>query len=155
MSKIGRPSEYMECYPEQIYTLMTQGKLDCQICMILDISRDTFYRWINEKSEFKEAHDRGLMACEAWWCDKGQSGMDGKIKGFSFNAWIAFMNNKFKWAKNALTDPAQLTQNINIGSVNILQQKSREDLLSYISTLSDKHQEVLDVQFTKQDNKPA
>lgn len=128
--KAGRPTVYQDTYPTELVELMTTGALDCNICAHWDISRDTFYRWLNEKPELRAAHNRGLEKCEAWWVSKGMAGMDGAVKGFSFNAWIAFMNNKFKWAKNAADSGT--TNNIQIGNINLLQNKSKDDLVEYI-----------------------
>lgn len=154
----GRPPlhPYQETYPDKLREWMAEGALDCNICTRWHISRNTFYRWLREKPELNEAHEEGLMACEAWWVEWGMKGMQGTIKGFSFNAWIAFMNNKFKWAKNALTDPSNITNNnITIGNMNVLNQLPRQDLIDKIKLLGNKHQDTLDVQYTElneQDN---
>ena len=152
---VGKPPKhpYKDTYPEELIKMMTDGALDCNICVKWKISRDCFYRWLREKSELNEAHEEGKMACEAWWVEWGMKGMKGDIKGFSFNAWIAFMNNKFKWAKNALTDPAQVT-NISIGNISVLNQLPREDLIEKIKLLGNKHLDVIDVEYITQSSKP-
>ena len=150
IKKAGKPpiNPYQDDYPEQLKVMMADGALDCNICTKWSISRDTFYRWIRENPKLKEAHDVGLMACESWWVDWGMQGMRGDIKGFSFNAWIAFMNNKFKWAKNALTDPSNVTNNISItGNINVLNQLPREDLISQIQMLGNKNKDILNLEY--------
>jgi hypothetical protein len=137
--------KYQTNMPTKLVQLMADGKLDYQVCALWDISRDTFYRWINEKSEFKDAYEIGLPKCEAWWTEWGMKGMKGEIKGFSFNAWIAFMNNKFKWAKNTQLEQ-QGTTNISIGNMNVLNQMSRESLIKDVQSLLEIHKDVINVE---------
>lgn len=140
--------EYVQSHPEQLLVLMGEGKLDCQIYAHFKICKDTYYQWINEHPEFRKAHDIGLPQCEAWWIQWGMRGMQGQIKGFNFNSWIAFMNNKFKWAKNALQDgPTGNTTNISINNMNVLNQKPKEDLISFIETMALKHKDIIDLEF--------
>lgn len=129
---VGRPSIYKpEEHPQQLLELMATGAKDCDVYAKWDISKDTFYRWLREHPEFKEAYEKGLPKAQSVWEDVGKQGMMGHIKGFNFNAWIAFMNNKFGWTPK---NQEGTTNNINIGNVNVFQSKSKEELIDYIST---------------------
>jgi hypothetical protein len=140
-------TRYKEAYSKELVDRMAEGMLDCEICSKWRISRNTFYRWIREHDEFREAFEVGSMCCETWWAEWGKKGMRGEIKGFSFNAWIAFMNNKFKWAKNALTDPGNVTNNIMIGNIQVNNQLPRQDLIEKIKLIGNKHSDILNVEY--------
>jgi len=140
----GSYRKYKEEYADQMYKLMSsEGALDCHLCKKFKISGKTFYKWLDEIEEFKEAHEKGLPACEAWWVDKGMEGMQGKVKGFNAMTWIMFMNNKFKWSRNS---GEQGNQTININQVNVLQDKSREGLINYIRKSIENNKDVIDVE---------
>ena len=139
----GRPSKYKKDMPEQLIELMSQGKLDVQIYAAWGISKDTFYSWLNENKELKEAHEIGLAKCEAFYAAAAQQALaDRDDKGFKY--FIAIMNNKFGWEKGA-PKAEGTTNNIQIGNVNLLQQKSRTDLLDYVKTAIERNQDVLNV----------
>lgn len=143
--KRGRPPLYQDTYPDELVELMARGHLDVQIYAKWDVSKDTFYRWLNEKEELKEAHDRGMAKCESFYITKAQQAMDEKDdKGFKY--YISLMNNKFGWEKGSKGDGGT-TNHIQIGSLNVLQQKSRTDLLDYIKTTIDRHSDIIDVKF--------
>lgn len=136
-------------HPINLVELMKQGRLDVQIYAEWDICKDTFYTWINEHEEFKEAHNRGMAKCESWYIDKAQQAMNDKDdKGFKY--YISLMNNKFGWEKGSKGDGN--TTNITVGTMNVLQQKSRVDLLDYIETTLSKHKDIIDVQCTEYKN---
>lgn len=141
---MARPPKYNETYPEDLVKLMEQGMLNCEIYAKWGIHKDTFYQWINTHKEFKEAYDIGLAKCEAWWVARGRDGVSTG-KGFGFNPWIAIMNNKFGWAQGSRQGEGT-TNNITIGSVNLLANQSNPQLLDYIKTMTLKHQDIIDIQ---------
>ena len=116
---VGRPAKYKDSFPTELVTLMAQGYTDARICAHWGISRQTFYRWREDKDEFKVAHNRGLERAEAWWEEFGLAGMTGKIPKFNATIYLAFMNNKFNWSRGDRRDGG--TQNIHIGSMQVLQ----------------------------------
>ncbi len=129
--------------PDQLIEMMSVGKLDVQIYAEWGVSKDTFYTWLNEYKDLKEAHEIGLAKCEAWYASAAQRALEDRDdKGFKY--FIAIMNNKFGWEKGPPKSEGT-TNNIQIGNVNLLQQKSRVDLLDYVKTAIEKHQDVLNV----------
>lgn len=109
---------------------MAEGALDCEIAAKWDISRDTFYRWKREYPEFKEAHEKGLVKCEAWWLKNARAMLSGELTGkHSFNAFIAIVNNKFGWKDK---ESVVTNNQINISNINVLQTKSPTELLEFI-----------------------
>lgn len=145
----GSFRQYKAEYPDRMTKLMQQGALDCQIAADLKISNSTFYRWLDEIPDFRDAYDLGQPACEAWWIERGLEGMQGKLKKFNCTAWIAFMNNKFKWIKANTPDT---TQTININQMNVLTDKSREGLIKYLTKAVESNQDIVDVKLIEDNN---
>lgn len=149
--KRGRPSKYknglvteptyVESHPQKLLELMAQGYLDCQIFAYFNVCKDTFYRWLNEHDDFRQAYDIGLPKCEAYWVKRIQDRFEaGDDKGFKY--CISIMNNKFNWGKE---ESRATNQSITIGNINVLQQKSRGDLLEYIQDALIRNKDVIDV----------
>jgi hypothetical protein len=161
MTKKGRPvgtgkykdgtvteRQYEISHPEQLIEYYRLGYLDCQIYAAFGICKDTFYTWLNEHAKFKKAHDVGMPICEAHWIDQGIKQMKGEVRGSNFNYWIALMNNKFKWAKGTYGDnQTNITTNVAIQNMNVLQQKGKLDLIDYIKRIGQKNEDVLDAKF--------
>lgn len=144
----GRPTVYKDTYPDELISLMKQGWLDVQVYAEWDISKDTFYRWLREKPELQEAYDRGFAKCEAYYIRKAQEAMDNHDdKGFKY--YISLMNNKFGWEKGSKASENSTT--ININNMNVLQNKSRDDLLTYIKDKIIKNNDIIDVQLLEAD----
>lgn len=143
LNSMARPSNYnKDFHPQSLITIMATGALDCEIFAEWDISKATFYRWLNDHEELKEAHEMGLQKCEAWWTKRmRESFLDKDDKGFKY--CIAIMNNKFGWEKGSKQQDAGSTTNINIGNMNLLQDKSRDGLLQYINERLTKNGDLL------------
>lgn len=125
---MARPSLYKPEYCQTIAELMKSGAKDAQLASALRICPATFYNWLKEYPEFKEAYDLGLADCEKWWEDEGLRQM-ANSENKKFNHWIAFMNRKFGWSGKG--NQGGDTQ-ININTVNVLQTKNKEELLEFI-----------------------
>lgn len=140
MSKTGRPSmyvpgqvtenEYDSSHPEKLLELLTEGKLDIEVIAALGISKDTFYRWLREKEDFKQAYNLGLPRCEAIYIAKARMCWEaGDEKGFKY--FIALMNNKFGWGDNEKSSPTRITHNnININNMQVV--NTREQYLELL-----------------------
>ena len=139
--KLGRPFTYnKDFHPNDLIELMKKGALDCEIYAEWNISKMSFYRWLNEHEELKEAHEIGLSKCEAWWTKRMRERFEaGDDKGFKY--CIAIMNNKFAWEKGSKSDGN--TTNININNMNVLENKSRDSLLEYIQAKLLLHKDLL------------
>ena len=46
--------------------------------------------------EFKDAMDKGLQACQAYWEEMGENGIVGNYEKFSASPWIFSMKNRFR-----------------------------------------------------------
>lgn len=137
--ELGRPSSFIPgkiiengydpTHPEILFKLMSEGKLDVEIMAEMGLKKDTFYRWIREHEDFKNARDLGMAPCEAWWTRRIRDCWErGDDKGFKY--CIAIMNNKFGWGKD---ENKTVNNTINIsGNMNVLQNKSLDELKELI-----------------------
>lgn len=69
-----------------------------QAAMMLAIgvrSTDTFYRWLEQYPEFKNAYEYSKVVSKAFYEDIGLKGALGMIPGFNFHSYAMTMNNKF------------------------------------------------------------
>lgn len=145
---MARPTDYRDDFPEQLTELMKEGKKGCHLFAHFGISRRTFYLWCKKHPEFHTAYEQGWELCEKWWEDHGLKMMlAGSEDGFK--PWIAFMNKNFNWSNRDKSDQAGGAQ-INIGNINVFQEQSKEELLTYILKSVNELQ-IVDAQFEIQD----
>jgi hypothetical protein len=94
---VGRPkrtlSELSENWKIDVLTLMSQGGSRIEVMTLLGISKDLFYRWLEEEDEFSETIKEGDKACEAWWVSAGRLNL--KDRNFSPVLWYMNMKNRF------------------------------------------------------------
>lgn len=97
---IGRPTKYDPEICEKVLDLFKQGKSIRQICLILDISKSTFYLWKEEHEEFSDTINEGLDFSQGWWEEQGQQGLwFSNIEGaekLNYTGWFMNMKNRFK-----------------------------------------------------------
>ncbi len=134
-----------EVHPKDLVKRMSKGQLNVQVFKVWGISKKTFYKWIQEHPDLAEAYDQGETACEAWWLEQMvEKWQAGDEKGFKYCQLI--VNTKFGYKD---TQNSSVTNNtlINVsGNMNILQDKSREDLIDFIKDgLEDNN--IIDVNF--------
>jgi len=93
--KTGRPSSYRDNFPKIVTDEMAKGCAIVEVCKALDISKDTFYRYVKTRSEFSDAYKKGLNLSEAWWVHEAHISMRDR----TFNAvlWYMNMKNRFGW----------------------------------------------------------
>lgn len=97
---VGRPKKGLETLPEGwengVLDLYRNGASDCEIRVWIrdqgtTLSKDLWYRWLEEEPEFSETIKRGQDLAEAWWQTTGRALTVGAMKG---NAAVWFMNMK-------------------------------------------------------------
>jgi len=54
---------------EEICKYISQGNTVVDSCALSDISKDTFYRWYREKSDFSDAIKKAKLKCKAEYID--------------------------------------------------------------------------------------
>jgi len=96
VAKVGRPTKYRMEMCEQVIEAGRQGKTVAGMAAEIGITRETFNQWRRNKPEFSDAVKEGLDLAQAWWEDRGQEAVFGKVPGFNATAYIFNMKNRFK-----------------------------------------------------------
>ena len=126
---MARPFKYREDYPELILKLSTDGALNCDLFVALDICKDTFYEWVRTYPDFEDAYRRARARSEAYWARQLKEMTIAKDdKGAK--ACIMILNNNFGWGNNE--NKGSTTNHIQIGNMNVLNTKSESELLEII-----------------------
>ena len=74
--------------------MFSEGESVAEVCLELDISRTTYYAWIDKYPRFKAAHEKGLFKSEAWWMRLGRLGAAAKVP-INSTVWSFNMKNRF------------------------------------------------------------
>lgn len=121
---------------------MASGKSDTEVMAKWKISRSTFYRWIKEVPELKEAHEIGKVMFDSIHEDLGRQGML-KINDIDYQFWRDLGKYRHGWAEK----PSAATTNtqINIDTMNVLNEQTNEELLMYIKSQMEKNPELLNI----------
>lgn len=97
---VGRPkkdlSELPKDWKERIIELGEEGGSDVEMRALLRISRDLWYRWLEEEPEFSETIKEAHELCEAFWTAHGRRMATGAAEGMPA-VYIFNMKNRFKW----------------------------------------------------------
>ena len=147
-SKIGRPSEYQDKYPALIRLYRSNGYEVSAFCSEVGISRDSYYRWVEKYPDFGEAHRIGKEDYKAFYLNEGLKGMKVVRNGaeeLNEKIWKELKNNPSSIEQTELAQPG--TQ-ITIGSMNVLQQLSSDDLQKRINA----QLEACQIPVLKEDN---
>lgn len=90
---MARPTEYDPAYCEQVLGWGAQGKSITWMAAQLDVSRECIYEWMRVHPEFSDAISRAKAKAQAWWEDKGETGM--VAPGFNAGIWTKSMAARF------------------------------------------------------------
>lgn len=131
---MSRPTIFKESYCEEVIELMGKGFSDVAICAYWGISRDTYYRWIKEKPEFKEAVEIGQPKYQDLMEQIGFKGMMGEIRGFSSGMWQTLMKAKCKDDYREDRKDSQVIQAQNVNILNTFAEMSTDKLIENIQT---------------------
>ena len=121
---------------------MAAGLSDTEVMAQWGISRSTFYRWIKEMPELKEAHETGKVMFDAIHEDLGRQGML-KQTDIDYQFWRDLGKYRHGWADKPST--ATTNTQINIDTMNVLNEQTNEELLMYIKAQMEKHPELTKV----------
>lgn len=73
------------------------GKSITSVCCTLDISRETYYRWRDDKDHpFYPVAKKGEQLSQQYWEDRGQEGVLGALDKFAGSSWQFIMKNRFR-----------------------------------------------------------
>lgn len=92
----GRPTKYHDGMPQILIDAMQAGKSVTRFCADQDISKPTFYKWVDEIEEFSYAFSRAKEKCESHWEDWLINHLEDK----NVNAGLVkmYFTNRFGWA---------------------------------------------------------
>jgi len=93
---VGRPTKYSKALAEKLPAMFDNGESVVEVCVALDIHKDTFYEWVKLYPEFSDAYKKGLAKSEAWWTRLGRGGAMGQVK-IQPATWVFNMKNRFNW----------------------------------------------------------
>ena len=121
---------------------MAAGLSDTEVMAQWGVSRSTFYRWLKEMPELKEAHDIGKVMFDAIHEDLGRQGMM-KQADIDYQFWRDLGKFRHGWAER----PTATTSNtqINIDTMNVLNEHTNEELAVYIKTQLEQYPELQQV----------
>lgn len=136
---MAAPDKYQEKYCADIYRQMAAGLSDTQVMAQWGVSRSTFYRWMKEHPELKEAHEKGKVAFDAIHEEYGIQGML-KQTDMEYAFWRDLGKYRNGWAEKQST-ATQNTQ-INIDTMNVLNEQTNEELLAYIKNKMEENPEL-------------
>lgn len=139
----GRPPKLSNKIIKQTKEIMARGCSKNTAIRELGISRSTFYKWQRENQDFANAVADGLTYGESVHEEIIKGMAQGSIKGGSVAAYQMYMRNVHGWDRNQGDGNTHNTQ-ININSMNVLQDKSTEDLLEYIRDMQDEIKPMLE-----------
>lgn len=124
----------------QITTMMAAGMSQVEARAAMEVSKTTFHRWRKEYPEFQEAYELGKDLAEQNHISLGKSAMMGDIK-VDFKFWKELGKYCHGWTDKSGGGATNNTQ-INIDQMNVLQDKSNEELIDYIKSVTKEYPEL-------------
>jgi len=133
--KRGPKLKYEPWMCEKILEVATQGGHVAQMCAAIGIkSQDTFFRWVKEIEDFKEAYEESKVASQAFYENLLLMGGLGKIPGYNFSSIAMVMNNKFpsEYKRSATGSNTE----ININTIELNNEQLDEQIESVKARLA-------------------
>ena len=134
--------KYSPKYCVEITKQMAAGTTDTEVIAKWGISRGTFYLWKKEHPEFNEAANIGKNMYDANMISLGRSGMMKDID-MDYRYWKDLSKHV-----HGLEDVKAIGTNntqINIDTMNVLNDQSNEELIMFIRDQMEKHPELVHV----------
>jgi hypothetical protein len=135
--EVIRDTRYEPWMADKIIEVAENGGHVSAMCKAIGIrSRDTFYRWLKEYPELNEAYEKSKTVSQAFYEEVLLAGALGKIKNYNFNSIAMILNNKFgdEYKRSASGSSTE----INIGSINSIEQLTSQELDKKIAQLQKK-----------------
>ncbi len=114
----GRPSSYDESMIKTMLDAKDQGASDTQVMKMIGVCRDTFYRWLRENPEFKEAHTYAKIAEEVHWDRVGEFGIMNP-KAINGPLYVSYMKKRFKSWRDSVAPESAQQNSINIQNMTV------------------------------------
>lgn len=124
-------TKYSPSYCTDLTKNMAAGLSDTEVIAKWGVARSTFYKWLKDYPELKEAHEIGQVMFDAIHEDLGRQGML-KQADIDYQFWRDLGKYRHGWTEK----PVAATNNtqINIDTMNVLNDQSNEELLVYIKS---------------------
>jgi len=91
----GNPTKYnQQWHIDLLVDIFSNGETIAAFCDEAMISRKTFYNWLKEHKEFKEAYEIVINTAERKWEDYPKENPD-----FNDQYWYMIMKNRFGYGK--------------------------------------------------------
>lgn len=90
------PAKWKDSYTEQLPMMFAEGETVAEVCSQWNISRKTFYKWLDTKPGLMEAYALGMMHAEAYWA-RLLRGVATRTKPGNIAAIIFTMKSRFNW----------------------------------------------------------
>ncbi len=123
-------SKYKKKYAKQLKNgLRRDGSSIDEICLGWDITRTTYYNWVQTHPEFKAADEAGNRDCAAWWHWLTRQVAVGEIKGNAGTICFAMKNIQgINWLDKAEVKTTH-EEKINTININVLPSREKETLV--------------------------
>lgn len=91
----GRPTDYRPEFCDIVIREMQNGASKTEVAYVLNICKDTLYKWAEKHAEFADALKKGKDLSEGWWRINGRVNLENK--DFNPTLWYMNMKNRFGW----------------------------------------------------------
>ena len=97
----GCPTKYKKEYCDTVVSCMKEGMSIEEVCLELNICKQTFYNWAKTYSDFLDAKKKGEDFSLGWWMRMGReylfpTGIQEERK-LNYTGWYMNMKNRFGW----------------------------------------------------------
>jgi len=89
------PTKYNQDMVKKLEAFGSNGEGVVEACLVLGISKETFYEWGRKFPEFSDAIKQFKLRSQVWWEKAGRAGAVGKLAGFNARSYIFNMKNRF------------------------------------------------------------
>ena len=90
-----KPIYSAEFHPADLVARMSQGETNVEVWAAWDIHETTFYTWLEQHCELKDAYEHGQTKWRAAWMAKGAEFMNGKAGARdAFKYWDRILSIK-------------------------------------------------------------
>lgn len=132
--KRGPKEKYKPEFCNNIADVASQGgHIPAMMLSIGVKSKDTWYRWQREHSEFKEAVEYAELISQAYYEKLGLDACKGLIPNFSASTYAIIVNNKF--SKEYKRNPTGTEINITTNNVNLTPEQLQQKIAQKIEKL--------------------
>jgi len=120
---VGRPKKTLDCLPDdweqKMYEMAEEGASEIELRVMLHISDDLWFRFIDEEPDFSRAVKRAKQLCQVWWERHGRKMATGARDG-NPTVWIFNMKNRFRWADRVEQDNTSSDGSFKPTTINLV-----------------------------------